>query len=729
MDFWAHVDPTGHPHLLHEHLTAVGHLAGRFAERFEAGAWAELAGRWHDLGKYTGDFQRMIREENGIQAHIEVEGGPRDHSTAGAVHAIQQLGALGAPLAFAIAGHHAGLADHNDLKNRLAMKGDLLKAVLRHQPPADLLASRRIQPPAWAQDATTLCDQELWLRLLFSALCDADFLDTEAFFRPEDAARRHHEIGMAALVERLTSRLDALEAHAPATPVNKVRADIRRACEDAAAAGPGFFSLTVPTGGGKTLAGMAFALRHALAHDLDRVIVAIPYTSIIEQNADIYRGVLGADAVIEHHSAFEAKRETAFNRLASENWDAPVVVTTTVQLFESLFARRPGACRKLHRLVRSVIVLDEAQTLPPQVLMPILDVLRALVERFGTTVVFSTATQPAFHRRPGFEFGLAHLREVVPPDVRAFERLKRVQVRWPAPDAPALEWHALAAEVATERDVLAIVHRRADARELTERVDEVLGDASTLHLSALMCPAHRSEVLADIKARKQAGHPVRLVATQLVEAGVDVDFAIVYRALAGLDALAQAAGRCNREGRLPHLGELRVFLAPTEPPPGVLRTALSVARVWRATFPEGDLFAPDAFRWYFDRLYGSNPGELDKHDVQPARRGLMFKTTAERFRMIDNDYAAPLVVPWPGVQQTLKKIEHRGQVSRGDWRALQRFQVQVPRRDLERWEQQRLIHRLADTLLVLPEASNAYDPRFGFVPARLGGLSPESLVF
>ena len=358
------------------------------------------------------------------------------------------------------------------------------------------------------------------------------------------------------------------------------------------------------------------------AHGLHRVVVAIPYTSILEQNATVYRDAFGdADAVLEHHTSFDPQRETARSRLSAQNWDVPIVVTTTVQLFESLFARRTSRCRKLHNLARSVIVLDEAQTMPPHLLEPTLEVLNALVRDYGASLVICTATQPALGRSSLGRFGFESMQEIVPPDVRAFERLRRVEVRWPERFEPT-PYSILADEIAQHSDVLAITHRRADARMLTELLDTRLGDSSTIHLSALMCAAHRSEILERIQQRKNHGEPVRVVSTQLVEAGVDLDFPIVYRALAGLDSLAQAAGRCNREGRLER-GELRVFVAETSPPPGVPRTGLAITEGMLRAQPALDLSSSEPHRMYFEHLY--NAKDTDAKAIQPARAALMFE--------------------------------------------------------------------------------------------------------
>ncbi|MEO5730403.1 MAG: CRISPR-associated endonuclease Cas3'' [Byssovorax sp.] len=722
----AHLTPDGREHGLLDHLRAVAEAASRFAAPFGGHEIARLTGLWHDLGKYAGGFQKMIREANGFEAHIEGDaGGPRDHSSAGAIHASRTLGPAGKVMAFAIAGHHAGLANHADLRARLDRKESYpdrcLERAKEGGASAALLTAVAPPLPAYLFGATLDHARrlEMWTRMLFSALCDADFLDTEAFYREDLAALRGGGPAIADLSSHLTQRLDELEAGAPSTEVNRVRAEVRRACAASAHDPPGIFSLTVPTGGGKTLASLAFALAHAEHHGLSRVVVAIPFTSIIEQSAKAYRDALPiAGAVLEHHSALDPNRDTPQNRIASENWDSPVIVTTTVQLLESLFANRPGACRKLHRLARSVIVLDEAQSLPAGMLAPILDGLRTLVRDFGASIVICTATQPAFGRTPWLEEGFEGVREIVPAEVRAFDRLRRVRARWPS-SLDAVSYEDLAEEIARERDVLAIVHLRNDARELTAALDRRLGDDTTLHLSALMCAEHRSRVLATIKERKQRGEPVRLVATQLVEAGVDLDFAVVYRALGGLDALAQAAGRCNREGRLDGLGELRVFVAPTKPPRGVPEAALAVTLGMLAGSSDLDLFAPASFTAYFQRLFATR--SLDEKRIQEARAALKFKDVADLFKLIDDEWSAPIVVPCgDDAAEKIDAIERLGP-SRDRLRAVQRLTVNVKRTDRERWIQSGYARWIRETVVVLDVAfATAYQERFGLIPDRVG---------
>ncbi len=692
-------------------------------------AWGFLAGRLHDLGKFAATFQKMLAAENGYEAHVEGDmAGPRDHSTAGAIHALEAAkDGRGLALALLVAGHHCGLPSAEDLvKRRVPEKRRdrcLARAIEGGASDGDLAIDLPGLPSAFQDPRVHGATErfEMWVRMVFSCLCDADFLDTEAFYEPTQTRERGGGPSIATLRDRLGVHLVQVASEAPPTEVNRVRAEVLAACRSSAALPPGFFSLTVPTGGGKTLASMAFALDHAANHGLRRVVVAIPFTSIIEQSAAVYREALGDEAVLEHHSALAHQRDTNVARLASENWDAPLVVTTTVQLFESLFANRPSACRKLHRLARCVIVLDEAQTLPPGLLAPLLDALRALVADFGATVVFCTATLPALGA-DRIACGLRDVREIVPPGVRAFERLRRVRTRWPASAEPA-DWEALADEVAGERDVLAIVHRRADARLLCEALDERLGDRSTVHLSALMCPEHRSEVLAAIKERKRSGLPVRVVSTQLVEAGVDLDFAVVYRALGGLDSMAQAAGRCNREGRLPGLGELRVFHAPTPPPPGVPAAAAEVTRGFLETRPGLDLFSPEAFGDYFEQLYASR--NLDAKGIQELRRRLDFPEVATRFRLIEDGWSAPVVVPWGDAAERLAALDR--QSDRGHLRALQRLTVNVAARDRAHWVEDGAAREVAG-LVVAVGNSEAYDTRFGLLLDRAGTVDPESLV-
>ena len=520
-----------------------------------------------------------------MDAHIEhkVAGREKTHSAAGALWAERRLveacGPQGKVLArvlqYIIAGHHAGLDNWDGrLKGRLVSTDAQTEfsEALAAQPPASILAPETDLPSARDIPVDSPRDIPgrfaLWVRMLFSCLVDADFLDTESFMDEGKQTARNGAPNVAALLAALDAHMSAVAANAAPTPVNRLRADVLRQCRDKAERAPGVFTLTVPTGGGKTLSGLAFALTHATRHGKRRVIYAIPYTSIIEQTADIFRGIFGEANVVEHHSNAESapEKETSRSRLACENWDAPLVVSTNVQLFESLFARRTSRCRKLHNIVGSVIVLDEAQLLPVEFLQPILDVLRLLVREYGVTLVLCTATQPALTSQESFDprrglrgFKPEEVTEIIDDVPALYTALRRVRVHRPADLNAKREWRDIAHEIASHEAVLAIVNRRADARDLY-RLLRAEDAEVTWHLSAQMCPQHRSDTIARIKAALDARRnalaagietkPLRVVSTQLVEAGVDMDFPAVYRAMAGLDSIAQAAGRCNREGRL-----------------------------------------------------------------------------------------------------------------------------------------------------------------------------------
>lgn len=684
-------------HELDAHLRSVATLAARYAAPFGGSDWAEIAGLWHDLGKFRPAFQRYIRQATGFDAadaHIEGKAGRTSHSTAGALLAKQRFGPAGHVLAYLIAGHHAGLYDwHGGLAERLASEQGQSEAdeSLAQEIPADLLRPDSVPdlravpggPPGFA----------LWIRMLFSCLVDADFLDTEAFMDPRKAALREESPRVSDLLDRFNRAMAEMAAAAPETLVNRLRADILARCRTMAAETPGLFSLTVPTGGGKTLSSMAFALEHARRYGKRRIVYVIPYTSIIEQTADVLRGIFG-DAVIEHHSNAEVdpSQETSKSRLACENWDAAIVVTTNVQFFESLFAARTSRCRKLHNLVDSVVVLDEAQLLPPELLQPILDVLNLLTGHYGVTVVLSTATQPALASREYFDprqniRGLQNVREIIADPDDLYRRLKRVQVRLPVDWSTPSEWAALAQRLGEHDSVLAIVNTRRHARALHRLMPE-----GTLHLSALMCGAHRSQVIRDIKARLKAGLPTRVVSTQLVEAGVDLDFPVVYRALAGLDSIAQAAGRCNREGRL-DLGEVHVFVPPQPAPAGLLRKGEDACRSVLIGY-EGDPLERSLFGSYFERLYLSC--DLDSEGIgkllQVDGRTLAtnFCTASERFRLIRDEDRTPVVVLYRGpddldgtVDTLLGRLRKDGP-ERWLMRKLQRYTVSIHQHECRR---------------------------------------------
>jgi CRISPR-associated endonuclease/helicase Cas3 len=739
-DHWAHSGG----HLLLDHLQAVAALAAEFSQSFDSAdptlRWAYLAGLWHDLGKYRPGFQRYVRlDEN---AHIEgkVAGREKTHSAAGALWALRRLeqihgaqGKLAARvLVYLIAGHHAGLRDWNDDLGRCLDHPDRLLELqesLAANPPKEILT-----PDAFRPDLRRIPGGSegfaLWVRMLFSCLVDADCLDTEAHF---DKGKSNRREGFPAL-EQMRESFDLYMAVRPvaSTAVNTLRADVLHQCRTRAALPPGFFSLTVPTGGGKTLSSLAFALTHSLAHGKRRIVYAIPYTSIIEQTADVFRDVfkaLGDEVLIEHHSQADAadKDETARSRLACENWDAPLVVTTNVQLFESLFAAKTSRCRKLHNLVNSVIVLDEAQQLPPAFLQPILDVLNLLVAHYGVTVVLCTATQPALSSTDYFDAsknlrGLHNVREIIDHPDALFTALQRVQVELPHDWTTPTPWTDIAAQLSAEDCVLAIVNTRKAARELQRLMPE-----GTLHLSALMCGAHRKDVIAHIKERVQAKRegrdtrPLRVVSTQLVEAGVDIDFPVVYRALAGLDSIAQAAGRCNREGLMEGKGRVVVFVPPERPPLGALRKGAD-ACISTLHGQAHDPLARGLFARYFTEFYHSV--DLDPHrvvsllTVQPRDLAVQFRMAADAFRLIDDAESATVVVRYAAHQQHIESLLNTLATEgpqRWLMRQLQRYTVTIPQRLATQMLDRGDLTLPMQGLYVLANTDNLYSNNLGLI--------------
>lgn len=691
-DFFAHSsdrpDQTNWQ-LLAEHLTAVGRLAASFAAYFSAEELAQVSGLLHDLGKYTQEFQLRLSGDFGRV----------DHSTWGARIACERYGQLGKLLAYGIAGHHAGLANGRDsaertaLSERLRAKLPELSAVWLQE--ISLPAQNSLRPPVDFRMSPGRGQFQLAFlaRMIFSCLVDADFLDTETYYNKIES-RKPLRASSAPSLSALRSRLDSyLGEFKSDSPVNCLRAEILAQVRGRAALAPGLFSLTVPTGGGKTLASLAFALDHAIAHGLRRIIYVIPFTSIVEQNAAVFRRALGdlEGAVLEHHSAFvddasQSRQSREKIRLAMENWDAPIVVTTSVQFFESLFAARPSACRKLHNIAGSVVILDEAQTLPLKLLRPCVAALDELALNYKVSALLCTATQPAL-KAPGFAGGLQNVRELATNPSQLADSLKRVQIR----HVGMLDDASVSDHLVKRTQVLCIVNNRRHARSLYESISDQPG---ARHLTTLMCAKHRSQVLKEVRRLLKEGKPCRLIATSLIEAGVDVDFPTVLRAEAGLDSIAQAAGRCNREGRRsPDSSEVLVFVPenPDWTPPSELKQFAQAAREVLRQHSD-DPLGLDAIERYFRLLYWQKGSrELDAHDllgqIEEGRLdGLPFEMLASKFRMIDSAQM-PVIVPFDeDAQAALRDLEF-AEGCAGIARRLQPYLVQVPRQAYAALEQ------------------------------------------
>jgi len=727
MSYWAHSfsdRPIEEWHGLEEHLKATATLASAFADSFYSGAWAYLAGLWHDLGKFQPEFQRRLRGER-----ISV-----DHSGAGASYAYEQHGASALPLAFAIAGHHAGLANLQVSKDGapapLIERLDSNRSVAQHLVPVvptEILGHSLPARPAFLQGGNKEAQFlrcEFWTRFLFSCLTDADYLDTEQALDPRRASSRPVGVDLGELEALIEATI--VQRRRPGSPLQEARDAVVDACRLAAKSKPGLFSLTAPTGAGKTLASMLFAIHHAALnteeHGLRRVIVVLPYTSIIEQNAQVYREVFGERAVLEHHCNLDPERDverkgqelTEIHSLASENWDAPLIVTTTVQFFESLFANRPSRCRKLHNIARSVIILDEVQSLPPEFLLTIIDALKELTARYGCTVVLSTATPPALAARPSFPAGLPDPTTIIPDPSLLARDLRRVHYHWP--DQPGPEsWDALANRIAAYPRALAIVHLRDDARLLAEKLSALRSDEPVYHLSAAMCAKHRSDVLSEVRATLRSQQSCRLVSTQLIEAGVDIDFPVLFRAMAGLDSIVQAAGRCNREGD-PTPGDVFIFQPATEPPPGVLRRGLETMRLLLAAKGINlDPSDPATCEEYFRAFYQITV--RDRHGIQAERQDFNFAAVASKFHLIDDGYTINLVVPYLGSKEQLREAERKDHPLRERLRALQPYTVRIYPLAFSRLKSAGAVGEVfpeSEVYRLLPGFYHVYDEHFGF---------------
>lgn len=675
--------------LLEDHHRGSGDLACRRGAAIGLERSAGLAAAVHDFGKHDPVFQRRL---SGEELRI-------DHSTAGAAllmtraRSAEKLAAE--VLAYAILGHHAGLPDKDGSDAAMARR---LERFVDGTPASVTAATRidlapllpeilgRLRPEGMAG-----FDLSVVGRMVFSCLVDADFRDTEAFYdRLEHRQRDRDWPSLAAILTDLRAKFDGHMAGFPAeTDLNRLRAKVLARIREGAALPPGLFTLTVPTGGGKTLASLGFALDHAARHGHRRIIYAIPYTSIIDQTAATFRDLFG-DIVLEHHSAIdiEARDPGGFEgrdkaRLAMEDWAAPLVVTTNVQLFESLFAARPSRCRKLHNIAGSVIILDEAQSLPRPLLMPTLRMIDTLATHYGCSVVLCTATQPAFDSRQ-LKQGLAlEGRELAPDPVGLASRLRRVRiVRGGVMDDAAL--------IAALRDTpqgMVIVNSRKHALELF-RTAQAEGLGGLVHLTTRQYPAHRRRILAEVRKRLQAGAPCRLIATSLIEAGVDVDFPKGWRAETGLDSIVQSAGRVNREGRRPlEDSTLTVFEAPDQPVPASLKPLIDAMRSTAGR--HDDLLASAAIRDWFDQVYWTRGVErmgqpmvdafvFSGRDLGAGHTNFPYRTTAEAYRMIDTTMVPVIVGRDDEAQAAIARLNvpevHLGTIAR----SLQAFTVQIP---------------------------------------------------
>ena len=722
-NFYAHSENAdGEFHSLAEHLASVAILASEFCESYCDGAEsteiAYYAGLWHDLGKFNSNFQAYLRGE--------LPRGP-DHKAAGVKVALQEC----QPVGLLVQGHHGGLQAIKHLAGWLREKDSdpATENALEHarqiiqalEPEKSLTIPKSVR--------SSKLKAELWLRMVFSALVDADYLDTERHFESDKSESRSTKADIPLLWRKFQVGYKAQTAGATGN-VNALRAKVHAVCQEGAKKARGFFKLSAPTGSGKTMAGLGFALRHATEHDMQRVIIAVPFVSITEQTASTYRSLLECDTteekrvVLEHHSMFDEQEQVesqseSWNKLASENWDAPIVVTTTVQLFNSLFSNMPRDTRKLHNLANSVIILDEVQTLPSKLLEPILDALKSLVEDYNSTVVLSTATQPAFNAIRAFRD--VDATDLVPASIVQSPVWRRVNFRWQI-DAPR-SWDQVADEMREYHQSLAIVNTKAAALSLLAS----LNDEEALHLSTLLCGKHRLDIINEVRRRLDNGEDCRVVSTQVVEAGVDIDFPFVTRALGPLDSIVQAAGRCNRSGNSER-GEVVIFqpAEDAEMPPGQYKTATDLTRI---QFNAGslDLHSHQTIEDYFRELFSI--ADLDAAKVQEKRRDFDYPEVSKRFRMIEDNSVSAVITGYGDsadkdkVSGHIEMLRNRKGNPRRSLRKIQPWTVPIYERQLPQFLRDGL---LAEIIPGLYEWCGNYDERTGIGSAA--AIDAEHLV-
>lgn len=600
-----------------EHCAGVAGLASRFAGEFGMSSWGGLIGFLHDKGKESNAFQQHIKKVSGYSPEVKVIGNYHHAYVGGAIAGKQYGKSADNLIVNQILSHHSGLHDSDEID--AAIKKEMDQNHDGQLPPeinTDIGTIKLNKPPF----VLSPNDFHHLARMLFSCLVDADYLDTESFMDKTSSELRSGKATLTELLPKLEKYLLELKANATDSAVNHVRDEVQNQCIRTSESPIGFYSLTVPTGGGKTLSSLVWAMRHAIHNGQDRVIVAIPYTSIIVQTASILRNIFGEENVLEHHSNADPEqirdeRLRERMRLATENWDYPIIVTTNVQLFESMFDNRPSVCRRLHNIVNSVIILDEVQTLQVDYLQPIVDSLKTYNKLFKMSVLFTTASQPVLSGviegcNPKASFsGINEIKEIIPENFRLHDKLRRVRLDI---DNEGKTYDEVAGMLTRHKRVLCVVNTRNDAKELYKRLPQ---EGVTLHLSKMMCPAHIRETIAKIKTalKDDENEIIRVVSTQLIEAGVDIDFPVVFRQEAGLDSVLQAAGRCNREGNL-NTGTTYVFSLANEHnlPKGDIQDGNNARK---SIVGDNDWFDPSTMKLYFRQLY-CRKDSFDKKNIK-----------------------------------------------------------------------------------------------------------------
>lgn len=676
----AHIQENGNVQSIKEHLYGTAKLARQFGDAFENSDFSYLCGLIHDIGKYSDEFQKRIWDA-----------GPKvDHSTAGAIEINGLIKNFGWLMAYCIAGHHTGLLDGGsivDIPEEKTLAGRIKRVVPNYKSFSNDICLEKLvttKPPKIIPLGEKGFSISFFIRMIFSCLVDADYLDTESFFSGGKTLR-----GIGKSIDDLCNMLtkEISKYNLPTREINIKRNEILAKCINMSKNEKGLYTLTVPTGGGKTISSIAFALEHAKRHGMNRIIYAIPYTSIIEQTAAEFKRIFGSDSVLEHHSNFEYndldKDDSLESRqkLATENWDAPIVVTTNVQFFESVFACKTSKCRRIHNIANSVVIFDEAQMLPLQYLKPCVRTIAELVKNYACTVILCSATQPSL----GEQFPPEVISREICSDIDAtYAYFKRTQIV----NIGTISDDDLISRIGLNTQALCIVSTRKHAQNLFEG----LPGEGCYHLSTLMCPEHRKKVLSEIKNRLKADLPCRVVSTSLIEAGVDVDFPVVYRSAAGLDSEIQAAGRCNREGRRSLENSFVYIFDPEEKYkghlPSMLKRPITITQTIERQYPN-DVSSPTAIVEYFKLLYQFSGNELDaKNIVKRLDEGVMdhmsfpFVQIAKDFRIIEND-TYNVIIPLDENSNELIKRLRDGERTQDLFRKIQMYSVNLYQKDYE----------------------------------------------
>ena len=690
-----------------EHCIGVAELAKQFASEFGMGNWGYVLGILHDKGKEKKEFQEYIQDVNGIPGHKHWTKKGKAHAYVGALLAQGLYGKVATTFfGNAICGHHAGLYDYFELEKMISS--------------SDLPSEVQMQTDAIQLNKAkfTLTENQInhLVRVLFSCLVDADYLDTEKFMNVSSASQRGHHKKLSELLILLEDHFCKLNNNSEDSTVNVIRRCVQEQCIKMSSGETGFYSLTVPTGGGKTLSSLLWAMRHAVCNGQKRIIIAIPYTSIIVQTASVLKSIFGEENVLEHHSQFTIdsiidKDIRLKAKLASENWDYPIVVTTNVQLFESMFSNKPSDCRKLHNIANSVIILDEVQTLPTDYLQPIVDALKSYQRMFGISVLFTTASQPVLsgliegcNPKAAFQ-GIDGITEIIPKEYALHDRLRRVCLEI---DNTGSTYDEIADRLSRHDKVLCIVNTRNDAREIFKRLPK---EGMTIHLSRMMCPRHVTKAIQEIKQALSYNSEtvIRVVATQLIEAGVDIDFPVVYRQEAGLDSILQAAGRCNREGKL-DMATAYVFSLSVEHK--LYGSIIDANNARLGMINVNDWFAPETMTEYFRQLY-CRKETFDKKDIKTLLykpTEMCFAEAAKDFRLIE-ETGKTVYVNMDYSLELIERLKSDG-ITYSLMKELSQYSVNIHERDFQKLNSYEAIEEVIEGIYVVKDRAQ-YDENIG----------------